>query len=281
MVVQRLPRVPARPARGPRRLRRLAAWSPWGIVAQLLGSGGAATVQKVAVGTCCAIVGVGGAVAVPEIAVHSRHLPEITAAVPVPVVPEDASRTKPAARTKAAPIAVVPVGTPSTATVVAHVATPAPAAGKGTKAKAKRAPSRVGSAASRMKRLEYRRVSQAMREFFRKNPSMAERNEMFRLLREMHKQRPGSAGRLRALTQLHKRAKAQKFVAPPRKGITPAPPARPAPTPTPTPAPPKPEPTAAPVQTPPAPTATPVPVETPVPTATAAPVETPVATPTP
>ncbi len=70
----------------PRRLRRLAAWSPWGIVAQLLGSGGAATVQKVAVGTCCAIVGVGGAVAVPEIAVHSRHLPEITAAVPVPVV---------------------------------------------------------------------------------------------------------------------------------------------------------------------------------------------------
>ena len=176
---------------------------------------------------------------------------------------------------------MVPVGTPSDTTVVAHVATPAPAAGKNTKAKAKRAPSRVGSAASRMKRLEYRRVSQAMREFFRKNPSMAERNEMFRLLREMHKQRPGSAGRLRALTQLHKRAKAQKFVAPPRKGITPAPPARPAATPTPTPAPPKPEPTAAPVQTPPAPTATPVPVETPVPTATAAPVETPVATPTP
>ena len=80
----------------PRRLRRLAAWSPWGIVAQLLGGGGAATVQKVAVGACCAIVGVGGAVAVPEIAVHSRHLPEITAAVPVPVAPEDASRPKPA-----------------------------------------------------------------------------------------------------------------------------------------------------------------------------------------
>ena len=79
-----------------------------------------------------------------------------------------------------------------------------------------------------MKRLEYRRVSQAMREFFRKNPSMAERNEMFRLLREMHKRVRRSAGRQRALTQLHKRSKAQKFVAPPRKGITPAPPARPA-----------------------------------------------------
>ena len=64
-----------------------------------------------------------------------------------------------------------------------------------------------------------------MREFFRKNPSMADRNEMFRLLREMHQQRPGSAGRLRALAQLHKRSKAQKFVAPPRKGIAPAPPA--------------------------------------------------------
>ena len=156
---------------------------------------------------------------------HSRHLPEITAAVPVPVAPEDASRPK---RCGADQGCADPGGAGRDALDhdrVAHVATPGPSeAGKGTKAKAKRAPSRVGSAASRMKRLEYRRVSQAMREFFRKNPSMAERNEMFRLLREMHKQRPGSAGRLRALTQLHKRAKAQKFVAPPRKGITPAPP---------------------------------------------------------
>ena len=49
----------------PSRLRRLAGWSPWGIVAQLLGGGGFAGVQKVAVGACCALVVGGGAVAVP------------------------------------------------------------------------------------------------------------------------------------------------------------------------------------------------------------------------
>ena len=52
----------ARCATAPSRLRRLASWSPWGVVAQLLGGGGVATVQKVAVGACCALVVGGGAV---------------------------------------------------------------------------------------------------------------------------------------------------------------------------------------------------------------------------
>ena len=66
----------------PSRLRRLASWSPWGLVAQLIGGGGVASVQKVAVGACCALVVGGGAVAVPEIAVHSRHVPQVAAVVP-------------------------------------------------------------------------------------------------------------------------------------------------------------------------------------------------------
>ena len=47
--------------------------------------------QKVAVGACCALVVGGGAVAVPEIAVHARHVPQVAAVVPQPVVPERAA----------------------------------------------------------------------------------------------------------------------------------------------------------------------------------------------
>jgi hypothetical protein len=89
--------------------------------------------------------------------------------------------------------------------VLALVATPAPPAVATAdmpepKAKAKRP--RVGRAASRSVRLESRRVGQAMREFFRTNPSAADRNELFKLLRALHRRRPGSPERQVALARL-------------------------------------------------------------------------------
>ena len=216
----------------PRRLRRLAAWSPWGLVAQLLGGGGAATVQKVAVGTCCAIVGVGGAVAVPEIAVHSRHLPEITASVPVPVAPEPATRPQRGKRTANTPVpaAPAPAVAPSR-TVLARAAVP-----KATRAKQQRAAkpqrTRVARASSLLTREESRRMRLIMRTFWQSNPTQAEKQQLYTLLRTFQRQRPGSRARMGTLIKLHKQTSGRKATPPPPKGITP--PAKPAPT-TPTP----------------------------------------------
>ena len=138
----------------PRRLRRLAAWSPWGLVAQLLGSGGAATVQKVAVGTCCAIVGVGGAVAVPEIAVHSRQLPEIAASVPVPVAPEPALRPKRDKRAAATPVPVAPAPAAAPVTVLARASVPTTTRAETKRKRASKPRQRVARAASLSARRE-------------------------------------------------------------------------------------------------------------------------------
>ena len=85
----------------PSRLRRLASWSPWGFVAQLLGGGGLAGVQKVAVGACCALVVGGGAVAVPELAVHARHGQDVASLQPEIVI-QDAVKGVRAPRGEAA-----------------------------------------------------------------------------------------------------------------------------------------------------------------------------------
>ena len=207
----------------PRRLRRLAAWSPWGIVAQLAGGGGAATVQKVAVGACCAIVGVGGAVAVPEIAVHSGQLPEITASVPVPVAPEPALRPQRDKRAATSPVPAAPVPVVAPSTAVARVAvTPSTPRAK-TKPRTSTTTPRRAHAAS-LKRNEYRALSKAMCKFLNTNPSQADRKAMFELMRKFRGTRPGSPDRMLALAAMEKRAREQKYTPPPAKGIaTPAP----------------------------------------------------------
>jgi RNA polymerase sigma factor (sigma-70 family) len=245
----------------PSRLRRLASWSPWGLVAQLVGGGGVAGVQKVAVGACCALVVGGGAVAVPELAVHSRHVPQVAAVVPAPVVPEPSSKKKPKPVATKRTRAVEPVVPSPTATTVALRTAPT-ATAKTQPRRAKRP--RVPASAATFTRDEQKQLSFAMRMFMRGNPSDAERRAMNRHLRVLRAQPVGSAQRTRSLMKLTRSALGKARVLPPvptgpPKGL-PAPTATPIATPTPAP----PEPT---------PTPTPVP--------TAAPTETPTATPTP
>lgn len=270
----------------PSRLRRLAGWSPWGIVAQLLGGGGGAAVQKVAVGACCAIVGVSGAVAVPEIAVHSRHAPELATVVPPdPEANERAARRERSARER--PVSPAPAA--PTTTVVAHVATPAPK--RVATKKVKRTKPRTPPTAARYTRLsrtEQRRLSLAMRSFYASNPTAEERKEMASLLRDF--QRSSGAQRNTALLRIGARAFGKNLSGPaptrparpaPPKGIaTPAPtPEKRAPEPTPTPTPHAPAPTPA-VATPTPPPAEPTPTPPPAePTPTATPDVVPTATP--
>lgn len=153
----------------PSRLRRLASWSPWGLVAQLVGGGGLAGVQKVAVGACCALVVGGGAVAVPELAVHSRHVPQVAAVVPTTPSATSPARSKPRPKRPRATTTPVPapVWTPAASTVV-PAATPRAATKK----------PRVRATTAMFTRNERRRLSLAMRVFMRSHPSAAERRAM-------------------------------------------------------------------------------------------------------
>jgi RNA polymerase sigma factor (sigma-70 family) len=247
----------------PSRLRRLAGWSPWGIVAQLLGGGGLAGVQKVAVGACCALVVGGGAVAVPELAVHARHGQDVASLQPEIVIQEAVKGVRaPAAKRPApTPAASGPSWSPTpAATAIESVAVSRPKAAK------RKPPARVARAqASSLSRSEMTRLGFAYRMLNQRNPTRAERAEVDRLLREFRKLPKGSQARSAALMRLQHAA-----FGGPRPVLTPAPtpPAKGISTPVPTPS-----------ATPAAPAATPIATATPVPTAAA--VETPVPTATP
>jgi RNA polymerase sigma factor (sigma-70 family) len=249
----------------PSRLRRLAGWSPWGMVAQLLGGGGLAGVQKVAAGACCALVVGGGAVAVPELATHTDRAPQVAAITPEIAIQEAVKGARKPARARVA-------SARATASPPAATAVPAPAKVAVSKPRSvKRKPvakkPRVHRAyAASYTQSEMSRLSLAVRTFWGpgRNPTPEQRSELNRLLREIQGMPKGSKQRSVALTRLQQQASAVR-TAPP-KGIT-----TPAPQPTATPP--------APTPTPPAPTPTATPVETPTPTATPIPVETPTATP--
>ena len=185
----------------PSRLRRLAGWSPWGLVAQLVGSGGVAGVQKVAVGACCALVVGGGAVAVPELAVHSRQLPQVAAVVPAPVVTTTPVRSKPRPKRPASTPVVVPVRTAVATTVVAAVVTPRPAVKKAR---------RVLATATRFTRNEQKQLSFVMRMFLRGNPTPAERRAMNSHIRVLRAQPVGSRKRKTALFKVTREALARR-----------------------------------------------------------------------
>lgn len=219
----------------PGRLRRLAGWSPWGIVAQLLGGG--AAVQKVAVGACCALVVGGGAVAVPELRVHSQRGPQLVSVEPVmPKKPKQRRERRERARLASTPV-------PAVATAVAHVATPAPTAVEPAAPKPRRAkaPARV----TRLDRDERQRLNRALRAFMRKHPTGAEQREMTKLLVTYR-----NGKHQIVLKRIQRKAFTPAAGSGPPKGIaTPPPEQTPVPTPTP-------EPTV--VETP---TPTPAPVE--------------------
>jgi RNA polymerase sigma factor (sigma-70 family) len=264
----------------PTRLRRLASWSPWGVVAQLLGGGGLAGVQKVAVGACCALVVGGGAVAVPELTVHARHVPQLASITPGIAVQEAVSLRKRSTAPRPKPLAA---DAPHSAVVTTPVV-----AQRTTQSKVKRtlkATRRVNipiaysaSAATR----ERQRLHRLMRAFDQTHPTRDEMVRMNQLLEKYRRLRPGSSQRALALSRVTQAAFAKIIPAtpkpPPAKGIV-----RPAPTPTATPAPPPPAPspvsTPIPVATPTA-TATPTPTAAPVETATPMPTASPEATPT-
>ena len=254
----------------PSRLRRLAGWSPWGVVAQLVGGGGFAGVQKVAAGACCALVVGGGAVAVPELATHARHAPPEYAAVqPELVIQEAAKDLRRTARPRPAPAST---GAPAAAAATsAPVRLTAAAAPKTAAKKAKLAKQHPSLAhASSLSRSEMLKLRLALRSIGRNQPTEAERAEVNRLVRQLHSQPTGSRQRMSTLRKLQRIAYSRPATPAPPKGIV-----TPAPTPTATPVP---------VRTPePTPSATPVATATPTPTATptAAPVETPVPTETP
>jgi RNA polymerase sigma factor (sigma-70 family) len=246
----------------PSRLRRLAGWSPWGMVAQLLGGGGLAGVQKVAAGACCALVVGGGAVAVPELATHERHAPQVAAITPQIAIQEAVK----GARKRPAPRTPVATATPAAApTTVAPRPTVAVATTKPVATRTARKPRVKRAHAASYTRNELTRLSLAVRTFYGpgRAPTQAERSELSRMLREIQHLPKGSQARSQALTRLQQKAFKLPVAAPPKGIVTPA--ATPAPTETPAPPPPTPTPTATPAETPtPVPTETPVPVETPV-----------------
>ena len=207
----------------PRRLRRLAAWSPWGLVAQLLGGGGAATVQKVAVGACCAIVGVGGAVAVPEIAVHSRHLPEIAASVPVPVAPEPALRPQRGKRAAATPVPAAPAPAAGAGRPCSPASRVPKAAAREDEGSAR--PSRASRGGPGGERSRARRAgacSQIMRTFWNSNPSRGREAADVRAAAHLPAPAPREPGADGHLVRLHKQTSGRKATPPPPKGIDPA-----------------------------------------------------------
>ena len=264
----------------PSRLRRLAGWSPWGIVAQLLGGGGFAGVQKVAVGACCALVVGGGAVAVPELAVHSHHGPEVASLQPEMVIQKrvqesTAARRRRGRRRRPRPRPAIGAAANAPARTVAAV-TPA----KRAKAKPTR---RVAKArAASLSRSELMRIGLAFRVLNQRKATPAERAEVSRMLRELQKLPKGSRERSRRSRRCSTRRSAGRArrssrptPTPPAKGIeTPGADAHAGPA--------APTPTATPVATPvltPTPSPTAAPVETPTPTVTPAPTETPTAVP--
>jgi RNA polymerase sigma factor (sigma-70 family) len=256
----------------PSRLRRLAAWSPWGLVAQLLGGGSVATVQKVAVGACCAIVVGGGAVTVPVVKHHAADEPAQLAVAG----PEDLDGARPARRAQPEE-AAVPAGAPAATHTPTHpvrtVAAPRRPSAAAKPAATPRAGSRTRRVPSaRPARFDDRRhYSRIVRAFLRTNPTDAERREFFARARKFMITPPGSTARRNALVKLANEAfRPRAAQTPPPKGLRPpVATATPIPKPVQTPAPP---PASTPVPTPP-------PVETPVVTPVAT--ETPAATPPP
>ena len=246
----------------PSRLRRLAGWSPWGVVAQLIGGGGVAGVQKVAVGACCALVVGGGAVTVPVVKHHATDEPAAQVAM---VTPEDiAAADKPERRAKRLDDSV-PVKPFTTTPVVAPTAESrtAPVAKRPAKVKTAKGKAKPRRPVARSSANDYRRqYSDMVRHFLNGNPTEAERAEFFARARKFMASPPGSKARRNALLSLTAAAFGYPRNPAPPKGIRPAAP--------------QPKPTAAPkpVETP-----VPTPVQTPV--ATPAPVQTPVATPVP
>ena len=245
----------------PSRLRKLASWSPWAVLAQLLGGGG-----KAAVGVCCALVVGGGAVTVPVVE-HARHAPEplvIATTDPVPVAP---------AR---------PVGTPrhGASAPTAIVATPAPVLTSTRPATAAEAhlghQGQEGQVPPGHRRLSQREIErrqfQMVIHALGRKQSPEERQQMMDMVKTYAKAKPGSRERLIALRALQRAAFAPKPIQKPV--VTPTP--SPAPTSTPAPPPPAPpQPTATPTPPPPPPVETPTATPTPIPTETPAPVVTP------
>jgi RNA polymerase sigma factor (sigma-70 family) len=233
----------------PSRLRKLASWSPWALLAQLLGGGG-----KAAVGVCCALVVGGGAAAVPVVE-HARHAPK---PLVLASTPTDAAQAVKSTR-RAIKRAHTPVPTPTAVDTLVHdvAANPArTATATAVKTKPTKAPAHQRISPSKLERHRFQMVLRALS---RSTPE--ERQQMLAMVRVYAKAKPGSRQRAHALRNLQREAYAPKT---PRA------------TPTPSPTPPPPAPTAA----PPEPTATPAPpIETPV--ATPIPSETPVATATP
>ncbi|HWK25315.1 MAG TPA: sigma-70 family RNA polymerase sigma factor [Solirubrobacter sp.] len=151
-------RIYQRDLRGtPSRLRRLAGWGPWGAFAQLLGGGGLAGVQKVAVGACCALAVGGGAVAVPEVALHARRGPAVAALVPADTARE--AHERPAHRRHEVETPIVaatatPIATRLASSTPASGGRTAVAAASRTAPRSRIAfPSLVGRSAARAKQL--------------------------------------------------------------------------------------------------------------------------------
>lgn len=258
----------------PSRLRRLAGWSPWGVLAQLVGGGSVATVQKVAVGACCALVVGGSAVTVPVVKHHASEEPQLAMLTPADVDDAAPRAARKAREDKPASKPGAPVPTPVVASSTPSARSSAPA--KPAKAKARRKARRVPATFPR--RFDDRKQFTAVvRAFMRTNPTPQEQQEFFARARKFHLSPPGSRARKSALLKLQREAfKPRPVRTPPAKGLpapaptataTPAPVQTAVPTPAETPAPP-------PVVTP---APTPVPTETAVATPTASP--SPVATP--
>jgi RNA polymerase sigma-70 factor (ECF subfamily) len=220
-----------------RRRRRLAAWSPVGLLIQLITSGGA---QKVAVGVCCALM-LDGAAVVPKI-VHTS-----------PALPDGGAARHRRARAPGA-------GAPQARTAGAdarrgsghrdgHGDADRDAAPEGEEeaqaAELRRGRDEPGPDAAHA-HARARRVQP---------PPAGERAQMGAIVSRFMRAEPRSAERAAALGEAYRLA----FPVPPRKGAVRKPVATPTPVETP----------AAPVVTP-----TPVPTETPTPTATPTPVPT-------
>ncbi|MDA0182275.1 RNA polymerase sigma factor [Solirubrobacter phytolaccae] len=246
----------------PSRLRRLAGWSPWGVLAQLIGGGSVATVQKVAVGTCCALVLGGSAVTVPVVKHHASEEPQLAMVTPADLDaadrPRAAHKPKRSEPGKAVVVDSTPtaVATRSAVTATTKKATP--------KRKARRVP-----ATPRSHRFDDRKLYlHAVKAFMRTNPTPEEQQAFFARAKKFHLSPPGSKARRDALANIAREAYKPRQ-APPKGLARPVPSvATPVPTVVATPV-------ATPVETP-----TVAPTVVPTVVATAVPTETAVATPT-
>ncbi|RKQ87574.1 RNA polymerase sigma factor (sigma-70 family) [Solirubrobacter pauli] len=248
----------------PSRLRRLAGWSPWGVLAQLVGGGGVATVQKVAVGACCALVVGGSAVTVPVVKHHASEAPQVAMVTPADLDAAAPKRPRrPHAPAPAAPVVAVDTPPSTASTESARIAVPTKPKTAKSRPKARRVPT------ARPRRFDDRALyNRAVQAFMRTNPTAEERQAFFAGARKFHASPPGSRARRSALLRLAQQAYTKPVRPAPPKGL------KPVPTPVATPV-------ATPVETP-TPVPTPVETATPVPTVveTPTPVATPTATPT-